>query len=78
MKLQVKNAIFKTLISNGMFDNAHIRLTLTRGKKVLLSMFTHSNIVYWVFKRSYAYFDAAEYLMYLTSFCRFSLYVIIQ
>lgn len=32
--LQVKEAIFKTLITNGMFDNAHIRLTLTRGKKV--------------------------------------------
>lgn len=33
--LQVKDAIFKTLIRNGMFDNAHIRLSLTRGKKVL-------------------------------------------
>lgn len=32
--LQVKDAIFKTLIRNGMFDDAHIRLTLTRGKKV--------------------------------------------
>lgn len=32
--VQVKDAIFKTLIANGMFDNAHIRLTLTRGKKV--------------------------------------------
>lgn len=31
---QVKEAIFKTLIRNGMFDNAHIRLSLTRGKKV--------------------------------------------
>jgi len=30
----IKDAIFKTLIANGMFDNAHIRLTLTRGKKV--------------------------------------------
>ncbi|KAL2491832.1 Branched-chain-amino-acid aminotransferase-like protein 2 [Abeliophyllum distichum] len=30
---EVKEAIFKTLIMNGMFDNAHIRLTLTRGKK---------------------------------------------
>ncbi|CAI9770455.1 unnamed protein product [Fraxinus pennsylvanica] len=30
---QVKDAIFKTLISNGMFDDVHIRLTLTRGKK---------------------------------------------
>lgn len=34
--LQVKEAIFKTLIRNGMFSNVHIRLTLTRGKKVLL------------------------------------------
>ena len=32
--VQIKDAIFKTLIANGMFDNAHIRLTLTRGKKV--------------------------------------------
>ena len=36
-EVQVKEAIFKTLISNGMFDNAHIRLTLTRGKKVIYS-----------------------------------------
>ncbi|KAL8061838.1 hypothetical protein ABFX02_02G109600 [Erythranthe guttata] len=35
---QVKEAIFKTLIRNGMFDNAHIRLTLTRGKKVTSGM----------------------------------------
>ena len=32
--VQIKDAIFKTLIANWMFDNAHIRLTLTRGKKV--------------------------------------------
>lgn len=31
---EVKRAIFTTLISNGMRNNAHIRLTLTRGKKV--------------------------------------------
>ncbi|KAJ6827324.1 branched-chain-amino-acid aminotransferase-like protein 2 isoform X1 [Iris pallida] len=31
---EIKEAIFKTLIANEMFDNAHIRLTLTRGKKV--------------------------------------------
>lgn len=37
-KVQVKEAIFKTLKSNGMFDNAHIRLTLTRGKKVISSI----------------------------------------
>lgn len=35
---QVKEAIFKTLIRNGMFNNAHIRLTLTRGKKVTSGM----------------------------------------
>ncbi|KAK1273925.1 Branched-chain-amino-acid aminotransferase-like protein 2 [Acorus gramineus] len=35
---EIKEAIFKTLISNGMFDNAHIRLTLTRGKKVTSGM----------------------------------------
>ncbi|GAB4855514.1 hypothetical protein Ancab_024133 [Ancistrocladus abbreviatus] len=35
---EVKEAIFKTLIANGMFDNAHIRLSLTRGKKVTSGM----------------------------------------
>ncbi|XP_043711631.1 branched-chain-amino-acid aminotransferase-like protein 1 [Telopea speciosissima] len=35
---EVKEAIFKTLISNGMFDNTHVRLTLTRGKKVTSGM----------------------------------------
>uniref|UniRef100_A0A5B7BNX2 Putative branched-chain-amino-acid aminotransferase-like protein 1 n=1 Tax=Davidia involucrata TaxID=16924 RepID=A0A5B7BNX2_DAVIN len=35
---EVKEAIFKTLITNGMFDNAHIRLSLTRGKKVTSGM----------------------------------------
>ncbi|KAK3441676.1 hypothetical protein EUGRSUZ_B02001 [Eucalyptus grandis] len=35
---QVKDAIFKILITNGMFDNAHIRLSLTRGKKVTSGM----------------------------------------
>ncbi|MCL7048329.1 hypothetical protein MKW94_025745 [Papaver nudicaule] len=35
---EIKRAIFKTLISNGMFENAHIRLTLTRGKKVTSGM----------------------------------------
>lgn len=35
---EVKEAIFKTLLTNGMFDNAHIRLTLTRGKKVTSGM----------------------------------------
>ncbi|KAK3014558.1 hypothetical protein RJ639_010172 [Escallonia herrerae] len=35
---EVKEAIFKTLIINGMFDSAHIRLSLTRGKKVTSGM----------------------------------------
>ncbi|GMH10449.1 hypothetical protein Nepgr_012290 [Nepenthes gracilis] len=35
---EVKEAIFLTLIRNGMFDNAHIRLSLTRGKKVSSGM----------------------------------------
>lgn len=35
---EVKEAIFITLITNGMFDNAHIRLSLTRGKKVTSGM----------------------------------------
>lgn len=35
---EVKKAIFTTLTVNGMFDNAHIRLTLTRGKKVTSGM----------------------------------------
>lgn len=35
---EIQGAIFKTLIANGMYDNAHIRLTLTRGKKVTSGM----------------------------------------
>ncbi|XP_031405961.1 branched-chain-amino-acid aminotransferase-like protein 1 isoform X2 [Punica granatum] len=35
---EIKDAIFKTLIRNGMFNNAHIRLSLTRGKKVTSGM----------------------------------------
>ncbi|XP_050384078.1 branched-chain-amino-acid aminotransferase-like protein 1 [Argentina anserina] len=35
---EVKEAIFRTLIRNGMFDNSHIRLSLTRGKKVTSGM----------------------------------------
>ncbi|KAH1195928.1 Branched-chain-amino-acid aminotransferase-like protein 2 [Glycine max] len=34
----IKEAIFRTLIRNGMFDNSHIRLSLTRGKKVSSGM----------------------------------------
>ncbi|RWW34707.1 hypothetical protein GW17_00000517 [Ensete ventricosum] len=36
--MKIKEAVFKTLISNGMFDNAHIRLTLTRGEKKIVSL----------------------------------------
>ncbi|KAF7805142.1 branched-chain-amino-acid aminotransferase-like protein 2 [Senna tora] len=35
---EIKEAIFRTLIRNGMFDNSHIRLSLTRGKKVTSGM----------------------------------------
>ncbi|CAM6113921.1 unnamed protein product [Calypogeia fissa] len=37
-RTEVKNAIFSTLTANGMRDSAHIRLTLTRGKKVTSGM----------------------------------------
>lgn len=35
---EVRAAIFETLEANGMRDNAHIRLTLTRGEKVTSGM----------------------------------------
>jgi branched-subunit amino acid aminotransferase/4-amino-4-deoxychorismate lyase len=35
---QVRDAIFRTLEANGMRDEAHIRLTLTRGEKVTSGM----------------------------------------
>ncbi|CAN6926824.1 unnamed protein product [Brassica oleracea] len=35
---EIKEAIFRTLITNGMFDNTHIKLSLTRGKKVTSGM----------------------------------------
>jgi len=31
---EIRNAIFQTLEANGMSDEAHIRLTLTRGEKI--------------------------------------------
>ena len=34
----IKTAIFETLEANGMRDGVHIRLTLSRGKKVTSSM----------------------------------------
>ena len=35
---EVRKAIFETLDANGMRDNAHIRLTLTRGEKITSGM----------------------------------------
>ncbi len=35
---EIRNAIFRTLEANGMSDEAHIRLTLTRGEKVTSGM----------------------------------------
>ncbi|RMF62520.1 MAG: branched-chain-amino-acid transaminase, partial [Calditrichaeota bacterium] len=40
---EVKAAIFETLKANGMRDQVHIRLTLTRGKKVTSGMSPHWN-----------------------------------
>ncbi|KAL6851863.1 hypothetical protein ACP4OV_020048 [Aristida adscensionis] len=40
----IKEAIFKTLNANGMFNNSHIRLTLTRGKKVTSGMSPSFNL----------------------------------
>ncbi len=37
-KQEIKKAIFETLEANGMRDEAHIRLTLTRGEKVTSGM----------------------------------------
>lgn len=39
----VKNAIFETLKANGMRDGAHLRLTLTRGRKVTSGMSPENN-----------------------------------
>ena len=35
---EIKNAVFSTLKANGMSDDTHIRLTLTRGKKITSGM----------------------------------------
>lgn len=37
-KEEVRNAVIETLRANGMEDGAHVRLTLTRGKKVISGM----------------------------------------
>ena len=39
----IRTAIFDTLNANGMFDESHIRLTLTRGEKVTSGMSPHFN-----------------------------------
>ena len=35
---EVKSAVFATLKANGMYDDTHIRLTLTRGEKITSGM----------------------------------------
>ncbi len=40
---EIKRAIFDTLEANGMRDSCHIRLTLSRGKKVTSGMSPHFN-----------------------------------
>jgi branched-chain amino acid aminotransferase len=35
---QVRDALFQTLVANGMNDGAHVRLTLTRGEKITSGM----------------------------------------
>lgn len=42
-KEEIKAEVLKTLKANGMYDEAHIRLTLTRGKKVTSGMTPHYN-----------------------------------
>ena len=37
-KDEIRNAVFKTLIANGMRDGVHIRLTLSRGEKITSGM----------------------------------------
>lgn len=39
----IKEEVFKTLNANKMYDESHIRLTLTRGKKVTSGMSPHFN-----------------------------------
>ena len=43
-KDQVKEAIFLTLAANGMRNDAHMRLTLTRGEKCTSSMNPKFNV----------------------------------
>ena len=39
----VRNAVVETFVANGMYDNAHARLTLTRGPKVTSGMSPTNN-----------------------------------
>ena len=39
----IRDALFQTLRANGMYDGAHVRLTLTRGEKVSSGMSPHLN-----------------------------------
>ena len=43
-KVEISEAIFRTLAANGMRDNAHMRLTLTRGEKCTSSMNPNFNV----------------------------------
>jgi branched-chain amino acid aminotransferase len=38
LKQKIRDAVFQTLKANGMRDNVHIRLTLTRGEKITSGM----------------------------------------
>jgi branched-chain amino acid aminotransferase group I len=40
---EIRQAVFSTLKANGMYDESHIRLTLTRGKKTTSGMSPHFN-----------------------------------
>lgn len=40
---EIKNSLFKVLEKNGMWNNVHIRMTLSRGKKVTSGMSPHWN-----------------------------------
>lgn len=42
-KEYIKEEVFKTLVANNMFNESHIRLTLTRGNKVTSGMSPHFN-----------------------------------
>lgn len=40
---EVRTAVIDTLVANGMFDDAHVRLTLTRGPKITSGMSPANN-----------------------------------